>query len=112
MADVESYSDSAASNINEFPENQAPSTVNNGARSFQAHVHQAYMRLHSDVVCAGTASAITATFNTPHVDLVDGRVVCVEALYDNNTLTPTFNLDGQGAKLEHNPRACSAHFVA
>lgn len=98
MADIESYSDTAASNVNEFPENQAPSTVNNGGRSFQAHVHQAHMRLHSDVVCAGTAAAITATFNTPHVDFVDGRVICVEALYDNNTLNPTFNLDGLGAK--------------
>lgn len=98
MADVESYSVTAASNTGLFPEGQAPSTVNDGGRQVQADVKIANNRINGDITAGGTADALTATFSPVHSAHVAGRVLVITAAAANATPTPTFTLDGLAAK--------------
>lgn len=98
MADVESYSVTPASNTGEFPEGQAPSTVNDGGRQVQADVKIAHNRINGDITAGGTADALTATFSPVHTAHVAGRVLVITAAAANATTTPTFTLDGLAAK--------------
>lgn len=98
MADVESYSVTPASNTGEFPEGQAPSTVNDGGRQVQADVKQAHNRINGDITAGGTADALTATFSPAHTSHVAGRVLVITAASANATTTPTFTLDALAAK--------------
>jgi hypothetical protein len=98
MADVEDYSVTAASNTDDFPENQAPSTLNDGGRETQADIAAMYQRMNGTVTAGGTADALTASFTPAHTSLVDGRVIVITAASDNATTTPTLNLDTLGAK--------------
>lgn len=98
MADIESYDVVAANNTGLFPENQAPSTVNNGGRQGQADQKAAYNRINGDITAGGTADALTATFTPAHTSHVAGRVLVITAASANATTTPTFTLDGLSAK--------------
>lgn len=98
MADVEDYSTTAASNTTDFPEGQAPSTVNNGMRETQADIAAMYQRDNAIITAGGTADALTSTFSPVHAADVAGRVVIIQAASDNATTTPTFQLDSLTAR--------------
>lgn len=98
MADIESYDVVAANNTGLFPENQAPSTVNDGGRQGQADQKAAHNRINGDITAGGTADALTATFTPAHTAHVAGRVLVITAASANATTTPTFTLDALAAK--------------
>jgi hypothetical protein len=97
MADVEDYSTTAASNTDDFPENQAPSTLNDGGRETQADIAAWHQRITGTVTAGGTADALTATFSPAHSALAE-RIIAIKAASDNTSTTPTLNLDTLGAK--------------
>ena len=69
--DVENYSTPAASNTTDWPEGQAPQTVNDAGRESQADVARLLTRLEGNCTGGGTANAITLTFSpvlTAHRD--------------------------------------------
>lgn len=98
MADVEDYSTTAASNTTDFPEGQAPSTVNNAGRETQADIAAMYQRDNAVITATGTADALIGTFSPAHAADVAGRVVIIQAASDNATTTPTFQLDSLTAR--------------
>jgi len=98
MPDVEDYSTTAASNTTDFPEGQAPSTVNNAGRETQADIAAMYQRDNAIITAGGTADALTGTFSPAHTTDVAGRVVIVQAASNNATTTPTFQLDSLTAR--------------
>lgn len=98
MADVNDYSTTPASNTTDFPENQAPSTVNDGARETQADIAKWRERLEGEATVGGTVDAITLVFSSPHAALVDNRLMTFEAAGANATTTPTLKEDSLVAK--------------
>lgn len=96
--DTEEYSTTAASNTTDFYEGQAPSTLNDGGREFQADIARWKQRIDGAVSAGGTVDALTATFSPVHTALADGRTLVIRAAGANATTTPTFKEDALTAK--------------
>ena len=63
MAEIHDLEPVDASNIQRFPENQAPSTVNNGARALEGLIARYFFDNDTSVVATLSGSLITITAN-------------------------------------------------
>lgn len=77
-----------------FPEDQAPSLVDDQFRAEMAYQTEF---VHS-VAAAGTADALTVTYTNVPASLTDGMEIHVRAANANATTTPTINVNSLGAK--------------
>jgi hypothetical protein len=98
MPDVEDYSKLASSNTDDFPEGQAPSTLNDGCREIQADIARWKDRIDGTLSAGGTVNAITALQTYSSTSHVNGRTVVVRAAGANTSTTPSFQLDSLAAK--------------
>ena len=97
MAEVKDLNVTAASNTARFPENQAPSTVNNGARALEGMLARFYADNNGSISTSGSSNTYV---------LAASRVVAAYAAGDTylvkfnhaNTGAATINVDGLGAK--------------
>ncbi|KKK64329.1 hypothetical protein LCGC14_2985310, partial [marine sediment metagenome] len=97
MAEIQDLTTVDASNIARFPEGQAPSTVNNGARALEGLVARWHRDLNASVTTAGTSTAFTYAANQTLSAYYDGLLLGV----DFNAAcgaAPTINVDSIGAK--------------
>ena len=95
MAEVNDLEVTDASNTARFPENQAPSTVNNGARSLEGMIARWHKDTNGSVAVAGT-NTYTATLNTDTgFSLYDGFEFSGD-FANANTGAATINLTPHG----------------
>lgn len=97
MAEINSLSVTDASNTARFPENQNPSTVNDGARSLEGIIARWHKDTNASVDAGGTGDAITVAANQTLTAYYDGLVIAFNATAANTTAT-TLNVDSVGAK--------------
>jgi len=98
MAELNDLNVTDASNTGRFPENQAPSTVNNGARALEGILARGLKdNVDGAITTAGTSTAYTVASNRTLSAYYDGLTLMVEW---NATCgaTPTVNVDSLGAK--------------
>lgn len=91
---------SADSNIN-FAEGQQPASLNNSARAEMAAVKAFANQILGAKTSGGSANAQTFTSDAPGAisgAYAAGMGFVFKAGYTNTTTTPTFNVDGVGAK--------------
>jgi hypothetical protein len=101
MTDISQWDNSAANNNSAppdgFPENQAPSTLNDASRELMAAVSRWYDDTKGELVTAGSGNAYTLTTNSGHAALADQSILAFRA--DRaNTGAATLNVDSLGAK--------------
>lgn len=94
--------DPAAANNNAappdgFPEDQAPSTVNDSARELMAAIARWYGDTNGSLVLGGTGAAYTLTTNSSYAALTELPPLIVEINADN-TGAATLAVDGLAAK--------------
>ena len=97
MAEVKDLNVTDASNTARFPENQAPSTVNNGARALEGMLARFYADNNGSISTSGSSNTYV---------LAASRVVAAYAAGDTylvkfnhaNTGAATINVDSLGAK--------------
>lgn len=90
----------ADSNIN-YAEGQTPASINDSARSAMAAIKGFANQISAAKTTGGSANAQTLTSDTVaaiSTAYAAGMIFCVKAGYTNSTTTPTFNVDGVGAK--------------
>jgi len=87
--------DDADSAIN-WLEGQAPSTVNNSARSMMAELAKWIKDNNGTVTTGGSSNDYTVGSNNSYLSLVDGTTILVEANH-TNTGAATLNVDAIGA---------------
>jgi hypothetical protein len=108
MAEISDLSGTDASNTGRFPENQAPSTVNNGARALEGMLGRAFKDIiDGAITTGGTDTAYTVTTNRTISAYYDGLTIAVEW---NATCgaTPTVNVNSIGAKAIYWPDGTQA----
>ena len=66
-----------ASNTGRFPENQAPSSVNDGARALEGLIARWHENTNSSIVSAGSANAYTVAAKGTQT-LFDGLVIAFD----------------------------------
>lgn len=82
-------------------ENQTPASLNDGVRAVMAGVKGWANQLGAAKTTGGSANAQTLTSDSVaaiSTAYAAGMIFCVKAGYTNTTTTPTFNVDGVGAK--------------
>lgn len=90
----------ADTNIN-YAEGQTPASLNNSARADMAAVKGWCNQISGAKTTGGSANAQTLTSDSVaaiSTAYAAGMIFCVKAGYTNSTTTPTFNVDGVGAK--------------
>jgi hypothetical protein len=97
MAEINSLNVVDASNTARFPENQLPSTVNNGARALEGIIARWDKDTNGSITPGGTADVITIAANQTLSAYYDGLVIAFEAA-GTNTGAVTVNVDALGAK--------------
>lgn len=96
MAEIKDLSTTDASNTARFPENQAPSTVNNGARALEGMIARADRDNDGSLTTGGTSTAYTVTLNSQHSAWFTG--LKFRAKLDQTCgATPTINPTGSAA---------------
>ena len=80
-----------------FPENMAPSAVNDNARAFQGIVARWHKDVDGSLTSLGSADAYTVSANRTLAALYDGLTIAFEVTAANTT-TATLNVDSLGAK--------------
>ncbi len=97
MAEIDDLDTTDASNTDRFPENQAPSTVNNGARALEGII----ARWHEDIggrkSSTGSANAYVFAAAQTLSAYYDGLVIGFDANFQNSGAA-TLNVDAIGAK--------------
>ena len=96
-AEIEDLNTTDASNTARFPENMAPSAVNNGARALEGILARFYNDLGCRISTAGSSNAYTLAASQAITSYFDGLILCFDASFPN-TATATLNVDGKGAK--------------
>jgi len=94
MAEVVSLSTTDASNTARFPEGQAPSTVNNGARALEGMLARNIRDTQGYITAGGTANAITIALNATTAAAAVGEAIRFKAAATNTgavtvTITPS-----------------------
>lgn len=97
MAEINDLNVTDASNTARFPENQAPSSVNDGARALEGLLARWHKDTNATIAAGGTGDAITVAANQTLSAYYDGLVIAFEATAANTTAT-TLNVDSVGAK--------------
>jgi hypothetical protein len=97
MAEINDLNVTDASNTARFPENQLPSTVNNGARALEGIIARWDKDTNGSITPGGTADVITIAANQTLSAYYDGLVIAFEAA-GTNTGAVTVNVDALGAK--------------
>ena len=77
-------------------ENQAPSSVNNGARALEGLLARFYVDLGCRISTGGSANAYTFAASQAVTSYYDGLILCFDASFQN-TDNATLNVDAQGA---------------
>tara|TARA_Y100000593_G_C4262326_1_gene312877 strand:- start:240 stop:707 length:468 start_codon:yes stop_codon:yes gene_type:complete len=95
MAEINDLSVDAASNTARFPENQLPSTVNNGARLLESIIGRWYKDTNGSVAVAGT-NTYTATLNHDTGTALYDGFEFVGDFANANTGAATINLTPHG----------------
>jgi|TARA_Y100000296_G_scaffold20276_1_gene24077 hypothetical protein len=108
LAELEDLSTTDASNTGRFPENQAPSTVNDGARALEGMLARWYEDIGGVNVSSGTDTVTLAASRTISA-YAQGQVFLFEA-GGTNTGAVTLNVDSVGAKavVKHHDVALAA----
>lgn len=96
MAEINDLEIVDASNIGRFPENQAPSTVNDGARALEGIIARWHLDTNGALAAGGTADVITLAANQTLTALTTGANFTFVAS-GNNTGAVTVNVDAIGA---------------
>ena len=96
-AEIEDLDTSDAANTGRFPENMAPSAVNNGARALEGLLARFYNDIGCRISTGGSANAYTFAASQAITSYYDGLILCFDANFAN-TGTATLNVDGKGAK--------------
>lgn len=92
-AEIGDLSTSDASNTGRFPENQAPSTVNDGARALEGLLARAFKdTLDGIVTTAGTSTAYTASANRTLTAFYDGLEMSLQ-IHTTSGASPTLSVD-------------------
>lgn len=101
MSDVSQWNVSDALNNSSppdgWPENQAPSTVNDCARAMQGALARWYSDTDGTLTTGGSANAYTLTTNSGHTALADQSLLVFRASFAN-TGAATLHVDSLGAK--------------
>lgn len=97
MAEINDLNVTDASNTARFPENQLPSTVNNGARALEGIIARWDKDTNGSITPGGTADVITIAANQTLSAYYDGLVIAFEAA-GTNTGAVTVNVDALGDK--------------
>lgn len=96
-AEINDLDTSDANNTARFPENMAPSAVNDGARALEGII----ARWHEDTNCnkasTGSSNAYVFAANQTLSSYYDGLTICFDANFAN-TGAATLNVDSLGAK--------------
>lgn len=96
-AEIEDLETTDANNTARFPENMAPSAVNNGARALEGLLARFYVDLGCRVSTAGSSNAYTFAASQAVTSYFDGLILCFDANFAN-TGSATLNVDTLGAK--------------
>jgi hypothetical protein len=96
MAEIEDLNVTDASNTGRFPENQAPSSVNDGARALAGLLARWRNDISGRVVTGGTANAQTLAAAGTYSAYADGMTFVFRAGATNTGAT-TLSVDGIGA---------------
>lgn len=97
MADINDLNVTDANNTARFPENQLPSTVNNGARALEGIVARWHKDTNGSLVATGSSNAYAVAANRTISAYYDGLRMAFEANHAN-TGAATLNVDSVGAK--------------
>lgn len=97
MAEIEDLNVTDASNTGRFPENQAPSTVNDGARALEGLLARFHEDLGARKASTGSANAYVFAAAQTLGAYYDGLLIGFDANFAN-TGAATINVDGLGAK--------------
>lgn len=97
MAEINDLSITDSLNTARFPEGQAPSTVNNGARALEGLLARFHKDINGSAVAGGTGDAITVAANQTLTVYYDGLTIAFEAAAAN-TGAATLNVDSVGAQ--------------
>jgi hypothetical protein len=98
LADIRTYSTTAASNTADFPEGMSPAAVNDEMREMQAEVAQLLVDQGGSLTTAGTSTAYTLTPSTTPASLADGLALSFTADETCGAGPVTINVGGLGAK--------------
>ena len=96
-AEVTDLSITDASNTARFPENQAPSTVNDGARALEGIIARWYEDTRGTIVAYGSANAIRITANRTISAYENGELFALEVTTTNTGAT-TFQVASLATK--------------
>ena len=97
MAEVKDLNVTDASNTARFPENQAPSTVNNGARSLEGMLARWYADTNGSISTTGSSNAYVLAASRVGAAYAAGDTYLVKFNHAN-TGAATINVDSLGAK--------------
>jgi hypothetical protein len=98
MAEINDLNITDASNTARFPENQAPSTVNNGARALEGILARGFKdSVEPTINSTGSANAYAVAANRTIGAYYDGMKISFHASFAN-TGAATLDVDGVGAK--------------
>jgi hypothetical protein len=98
MAEIKDLSVTDASNTARFPENQAASTLNDGARALEGMLARGLKdTVDGEITTAGTSTAYTLTPNRTISAYYDGLVLNVK-FHTACGASPTINVSSLGAK--------------
>ncbi len=97
MAEINDLDVTDASNTARFPENQNPSTVNNGARALEGLLARWHKDINGSLIATGAANTLAVALNQTIPAYYDGLMVAAEV---NATVTgaATLNAGAIGAK--------------
>ena len=96
MADIQDLTIVDASNTARFPENQAPSTVNDGARALEGIVARWHKDTNGSKASTGSANAYIFAADQTLSAYYDGLTICFDANF-TNTGAATLNVDAVSA---------------
>lgn len=97
MAEINDLSTTDASNTARFPENQAASTVNDGARALEGILARWAQDTNGSLTSGGSSNAYTLSANQTLTAYAQNMVFIFEANH-TNTGAATLNVDSIGAK--------------
>jgi hypothetical protein len=96
-AEINSLNTTDASNTARFPENMAPSAVNDSARALEGILARWHKDINGSLTSLGAADAYTVSANQTLTAYYDGLTIAFEVTAAN-TATATLNVDSVGAK--------------